>query len=332
MKLKQAYEAILIELNKNYGTPDLLLEDFNHFINKGIYQWVQKRYNVYDTNQQTTDDVQVLKTSEALTINIVSDKTTKGNVNYFTRPLLPSYFHMLNCFLEFSLADTYKCYPSGSIFMSPAKRLTSDQESTVLNNAWLRPSYRQPYYKVQSGGPITNTYISTTILITVTTPSAHGLSAGQSVFLDFQTGAMSGVTPSKNRQYTVTSITNAMVFTIAGTGFIVQGTAANCYIPSSTKGSSVSVTYGKDETIFVLTKIHCDYVKYPTPITLTYAQLDSVSDTSPDLEFKEDICHEIIKEVVKLIALNTGNPLLQSYDAVNQSVPAQGGQQAQPQQ
>lgn len=50
MTARELYEALLIELNK-VQAPNILLEDFNYFANKAIYQYINKRYNIYDVNQ-----------------------------------------------------------------------------------------------------------------------------------------------------------------------------------------------------------------------------------------------------------------------------------------
>lgn len=62
MTAKQVYEGVLVELNK-VEAPSLLLEDFNYLFNKAVNQYTNKRYNIYDINQQTTDDLRVLKGS-----------------------------------------------------------------------------------------------------------------------------------------------------------------------------------------------------------------------------------------------------------------------------
>lgn len=62
MTSRQIYEGVLIELNK-VNAPSMLLEDFNYLFNKAIYQYINKRYNIYDINQQTTDDIRVLKST-----------------------------------------------------------------------------------------------------------------------------------------------------------------------------------------------------------------------------------------------------------------------------
>ena len=43
------------------------LYEFNYLFNKAINQYINKVYNVYDINQQTTDDLRVLKATAYLT-------------------------------------------------------------------------------------------------------------------------------------------------------------------------------------------------------------------------------------------------------------------------
>ena len=60
MSTRELYEGVLIGLNKENAS-NILLEDFNYFANKAINNYTNKRYNIYDINQQTTDDLRVLK-------------------------------------------------------------------------------------------------------------------------------------------------------------------------------------------------------------------------------------------------------------------------------
>lgn len=62
MTARQLFENALIELNK-VQAPSLLLEDYNYFINKAVNQYINKVYNLYEINQQKSDDLRVLKAS-----------------------------------------------------------------------------------------------------------------------------------------------------------------------------------------------------------------------------------------------------------------------------
>lgn len=66
MTARQVFEATLIELSK-IQAPSLKLYEFNYLFNKAINQYTNKVYNVYDINQQTTDDLRVLKATTFLT-------------------------------------------------------------------------------------------------------------------------------------------------------------------------------------------------------------------------------------------------------------------------
>lgn len=66
MTARQVFEATLIELSK-IQAPSLKLYEFNYLFNKAINQYTNKVYSVYDINQQTTDDLRVLKATTFLT-------------------------------------------------------------------------------------------------------------------------------------------------------------------------------------------------------------------------------------------------------------------------
>jgi len=117
------FEYALIELNK-VQAPSLLLEDYNYFINKAINQYINKVYNLYDINQQKSDDVRVLKSTAILkpTIQILYDSqlaaigvgTTSKLLHKTYEVILPDdYLHILNCSVEYDITRNYKCYDKG---------------------------------------------------------------------------------------------------------------------------------------------------------------------------------------------------------------------------
>ena len=151
MTARGMYEAVLIELNKE-NAPNVLLEDFNYFANKAINQYINKRYNIYDINQQTTDDLRVLKATALLKPIKVNTYGAAGKAMEATfSVIMPSdYLHILNCICIYHVERTYKCYNKGDIWRSPAKRLTADAYSQVLDNFWNRPTYKNPYYYIHN--------------------------------------------------------------------------------------------------------------------------------------------------------------------------------------
>ena len=159
MTSRQLYEGLLIELNK-VNAPNILLEDFNYFANKAINQYINKRYNIYDINQQTTDDLRVLKATAILkprrlktydALSLVNNKMATYYVD------LPSdYLHLLNCICIYNVNKTYKCYNKGETWRAAATRLTADAYSQVLDNFWLRPTYKRPYYYIHNINMLSN--------------------------------------------------------------------------------------------------------------------------------------------------------------------------------
>lgn len=169
------YESINIELNK-VEAPSLLLSDYNYFINKAKDEWQNLRYNIYDTSQQTTDDLQVLRD----TVVIPSTQFTRDSNNYYTSFLPENYFHLLNCIVEYQVTQKYKCYSKGELHQRQAKKLTSDNFAYILNNAFMRPSYERPYFFIlnntnpiyRSTTPLTKA-IPTTSYVSTTYPATN---------------------------------------------------------------------------------------------------------------------------------------------------------------
>lgn len=151
MTSKQLYHAVQIEMNKE-NAPNILLESFNYFVNRAINQYVNKRYNIYDINQQTTDDLRVLKATailEPTKSEDYNDFSTASMATYYVT--LPSdYLHMLNCICIYKVKKTWNCYDAGDHWRASAKRLTADAFSQVLDNFWNKPTHNKPYYYIHN--------------------------------------------------------------------------------------------------------------------------------------------------------------------------------------
>lgn len=93
MTARQIFEATLIELSK-IQAPALKLYEFNYLFNKAINQYINKVYNIYDINQQTTDDLRVLKSTAYLKphkYGVTSSNETKPYNNYTGGGTNPTY-------------------------------------------------------------------------------------------------------------------------------------------------------------------------------------------------------------------------------------------------
>ena len=323
MTSRQLYEGILIELNKE-NAPNLLLEDFNYFANKAINQYINKRYNVYDINQQTTDDLRVLKATAMLTPQRLDNYdalslVNQGMATYYVD--LPSdYLHLLNCICIYNVKKTYKCYNQGDTWRAAATRLTADAYSQVIDNFWLKPTYKKPYYYIhninQDTTNPTDSYDSSTGVGTdvsgVTTTEGDTDGNGNLI------GKPNGGLP--------TSIN------IGGTS------VSNVEKASQVRYGNVSkvrleIRYGTDTSVFTLDqiqgknggKIYIDYIKAPQHIRLTQEQLDYTEDKSQMLEFPDYVCQEILNELVHIVMENIQDQRLQTHPVVSQSIanPAQ---------
>lgn len=159
MTARNIFEYALIELNK-VQAPSLILEDYNYFINKTVQQYINKNYNAYDVNQQKSDDLRVLKSTAVLTPSPSTDVTGALLSKTYEVDLPDDYLHILNCLVEYTITKQFKCYNVGTPVHFGAKRLTADMYSQIINNYYMRPSYKNPYFYINNVN-ISNTYPTT---------------------------------------------------------------------------------------------------------------------------------------------------------------------------
>lgn len=284
MTARQLFEYALIELNK-VQAPSLLLEDYNYFINKAINQYINRVYNLYDINQQKTDDLRVLKSTAVLIPNIVSEYSGIELYSKVYEVDLPDdYLHILSCVVEYNVKKTFKCYTKDSKVQFGAKRLTADMFSQIINNYYMRPYYRNPYFYINN----------------FTTNSTYRTQDNQTP-IDF---TPSGTEPTPEN---------------------IEKVAEQRY--GNTNKVRMEIRYGKDNSLFELSKVYIDYLTSPQFIRLSQTQVDEVADNSQVLEFPDYVCQEIVNELVKLLMENASDPRLQTNIPVNQSIATPGQEQ-----
>lgn len=312
MTARQIWEGMLTELD-NVNAPSMLLQDFNYYLNKAINQYINKRYNIYDINQQTTDDLRVLKATSFLSVSKVKysevSEFASGNVSLFGatyETILPSdYLHLLNCICVYKVKKNYKCYKTNDYVQFAAKRLTADSWSIIVNDYFNRPLPQRPYYYIHNVN-INNTV--PTNPLTEENPNGTDIS----VLYDNQ---------KENSNFPRT-ITLGDPFSSTEASTVEKEAAMRYGNPSSVR---LEIRYGYDNSVFELVKVFIDYIKVPQTINLTWEQVNLTEDTSQIIEFPDYVCQEIINELTMLVMANIGDPRLQSTTIVNQSIanPAQ---------
>lgn len=305
MTARQLYEALLIEMNK-VEAPSILLEDFNYMANKAVYQFLNKTYNMYDANQQMSDNIRVLKATAILTPKSTKEGNSSygdfdidslyGNIKEFTLP--NDYLHMLNCICNYKVKKPFKCYKADSNVQFAARRLTSDMWSQVINNFYMRPTYRMPYYFIHNVNNINNGQL----------PTDNFQSPDYTIMKDSEESYQ---VDGENLSRTLTLGVDKVISTVDRASTIRYG---------NSEPVRLEIRYGKDSSVFELDKIYVDYIKTPQHILLTQEQLDLTEDFSQVLEFPDYVCQEIINELVKLMMENASDPRLQTNLPINQSI------------
>ena len=299
MTARELYEYALIELNK-LEAPSLLLEDYNYFINKAVQQYINLVYAKLEIDQQSTDDIRVLKTSAILKPIRLSEDPTYSHLSnglfkssYYV-DLPADYMHLLNCIVEYKVSvSNFKCYNKDDIVYFAARRLTPDMYTQILNNAYMCPMYKRPYYYLNN--------INTANTI-VTNPSMD------TAILD--ANKKNNETPS-----TLVDSNNKQGDRLSNPSIV-----------------RLELRYGNDDGVFVPNNIYVDYLKSPMYIRLTQEQINSTLDYSQVLEFPDYVCFEIANIFVRLLMENASDPRLQTNIPINNTIAAPATIQAAQQQ
>lgn len=280
--------------------PSLLLEDYNYFINKAVQQYINLVYAKLEIDQQSTDDIRVLKASTVLKpVKLYENPSYSHLANGMFKSsyyvdLPEDYMHLLNCIVEYKVGvSNFKCYNKGDMVYFAARKLTPDMYTQVLNNAYMRPMYKRPYYY------LTNINTANTI---VTNPSMD------TAILD----------ANKENNETPSALVDS--------NNVPGDRLAN---PSTVR---LELRYGNDDGVFVPNNIYVDYLKSPMYIRLTQEQINSTLDYSQVLEFPDYVCFEIANIFVRLLMENASDPRLQTNIPINNTIAAPATIQAAQQQ
>lgn len=290
MTIRQVFEAVLIECNK-IQAPTLKLYEFNYLIKKAINQYVNKKYNIYGLNQQTTDDLRVLQSSSSIRAGELKNSNYQSGFYYEVN--FPSdYLHLLNLRCIYEITSTKNCQEKGSYIEIPAKRLTSDSWGQIITDTYNKPSYKNPYYYIHN---INKELTEPTNLY------ENGSGTDQIIV-------------SKDIDYQFPRTFN-----------ILENTSVSSIEkPIGVRNSNVTpvrceIRCGKNPR-FKLTEIKIDYIKSPQNLKLTQNQLDLTNDTSQIMEFPDYVNQEIINELVHLIMERSSNPRLNTNMQITQSI------------
>lgn len=125
MTVRDAYNSVLIELNK-VQAPSILLTDFVYYLNKSIQEYFNKRYNVFEIDQQATDDLSRLNRMVTLTPVRGIDPVYK---TIWTCNLPSDYVHILNCTCIFEDSTPKRCTDQCETFVQGANKLDTNEAS-----------------------------------------------------------------------------------------------------------------------------------------------------------------------------------------------------------
>jgi hypothetical protein len=347
MTSKQIYEATAIELSK-VQAPALKLYEFNYFFNQAIRQFVNKVYNVYDVNQQTTDDLRVLKATATL-MPVIAPSTGNKALDYlrgatYFVDMPDDYLHLLNCICLFDVNKNKECWNAGDVMVVGATKLTADSWSSVVDDVYNQPTKKRPYYYVHNQNDI---YVSAeeetlgklternSMIPTAINPDNRVDSNANDKFHTLGHATYTEAGQDWGDLEGESNFPRTFDVDFDGDGEIAEDgseTFSSIEKPAGSRHANssrvkVEIRCGRDKSnIFSLSAVQIDYVKAPQFIRLTQEQLDSDEDISQVMEFPDYVNQEIVNELVNLVMRKTNDPALQAHIQMTQSIARPTGQ------
>lgn len=368
MTARQIFEATLIELSK-MQMPALKLHEFNYLFNKAINQYINKVYNVYDINQQTTDDLRVLKSTAYMKphkiearpymnykgngnnsdINPTYDGTSPKDATYGTAS---SYLSKTHSQIQSLNGATYE------VFM-PIDYLHMLNCVCIYYVAKQKDCYDAGSYIQIPATRLTAdswSQIVTDIYNRPTPMHPYYYIHNQNTNITLPTAPItgSGDTSDDNPAwykgtdlagtYSVKNDNDAPA-TNGGKGSNFQRTfklnindqPQNISLVEKPTAARIAnptnvrceIRYGRDDSLFQLVEVQIDYVKSPQFIRLTQEQIDLTEDTSQIMEFPDYVNQEIINELVHLVMVHSNDPRLANDIQMTNTIARPTGQQQQ---
>lgn len=279
-------------------------------------------YAKLELDQQSVDDLRVLKTSTTLTPAKLTD-LANGSINivnnslmgqYYYADLPADYLHMINCIVEYQVnKSNFKCYNLNDSVFFAARRLTSDMYAQIINNAYLRPTYKRPYYYLNNinkrNEPLPTDTINDNGVLGYNNKNSEPDDLGKAgdEYHGTNWNSEAGIYNTSNLVDTYNTAGDRL---------------AN---PSIVR---LELRFGKDDSIFKPVRLYVDYVKAPMYIRLTQEQIDSTLDYSQVLEFPDYVCFEIVNIFTRLLMENASDPRLQTNMPINNTIANPALQQA----
>lgn len=337
MTVKELLNYALVETKKN-NAPNLLIEDYNYFINKAIQQYINTVYNVYNADQQRTDDLRVLKGFAKLDLGEAKN-TIDSNMGVIYEVNLPDdYFHLIACQVVFEVKQIFRCYDEGEFFAKGAIRATGELNSESITNAYFRPSYRNPYYYIINNySSYDNNYYAYMDKIEYSDEDFQTVDdkykKGSTLDIIYK-GLPVAEKAKVDSAYTARIKTNLESYLSSAPYW---SKIQECKNPTEVK-SILNKNYNNvilqiragDNSVFEPSYVYIDYIKVPQYVRLTQKQFNSDADTSQVLEFPEYVCQEILNILIRLLLENYSDPRIQTNPAINQTIaPPQGVMQQQ---
>jgi hypothetical protein len=203
----------------------------------------------------------------------------------------------------------------------------------IINNAYLRPTYKRPYYYIDNinqqrelpTNPIVDdgiaAYTGGSTATTAQVNNYYTKLIAYNTALDEYNSAIGTSQESAKLEALNTAKSNLdSARAVVATNSLVDSQNEAYDRLANPSIVRLELRFGKDDTVFTPSRLYVDYVKAPMYIRLTQEQIDATLDYSQVLEFPDYVCFEIVNIFTRLLMENASDPRLQTNMPINNTI------------
>lgn len=345
MTVREIYEAVLIELNKE-NSQSFTIEEFNYVFNKAVLALVNEKYNFNSINQQLSDDLRVLYKYQNFNIDDTTDvDPTDPSVGLYNPTagyvvanvtaddeieLTTSRDLEVNDIITFDdREDDY------TILSITDNVITISEPITIAGGANVLV-YTSPIDfeddVIENDRVVGLTFkasdylhlLSCTVLWKTKRPVTNAIMhikfPAKRLTQDMHNAIQNNVylTPAPNRPY-------YQLFNTPGNIGGVAMSASPANYKSLQNKPKLKIYLGNKTSAMELRKVVFEYIKLPSTLILTDEDIYTAgSDTSQTLELPDYLKNEVVRRTVIYLLEKASDPRIQTHPAFNgemQSIP-----------
>lgn len=354
---REIYIAVLAEKDKTTAS-DFTLDEFNYILNSVIISFVNERYQVYDRDQQSTDDLRFLTKTAIFNNKLLNDDNVSYRLDPTYNKISGALFNEISAgstvievstISDLQVGSKIKFNSANDVAVYTVSAINSSHypyqvtlTSALVNDLTLgTPIYIEtPYIELTDSGTFTD------FKATLTLPASDylHLTSCRTCWRGKKRGQVARIVyPAKRLTRDILNVIQNNVYarpSVSSPYFEVKDNAFNSGVSkldldnyrAHQNRPTIDVLVGREKPNIQLDYIELTYIKMPEPVIIDDIDINTAgADNSQVLEFPDHLKPHLVKTITTRLQNIAGDPRLATQIQTNNTgIPPIGVPQQQP--